>query len=194
MIGFIDSIVVHSLLTTINYNNSQLVFSRTLPWLSRTRSILVLRLSPLYFVLCPLIIHRHGPLGKHVTSQECVFCGSLPSNGCHSGESVTSGIYLPSRCLAMVIYITICMWHFEMFCCTSRRWFILCLFLYILPCVGRGKLSVLIGPSRVGFLPENRETRLRKTSFQIRNRTMGDVQKGNNLINSHCHSFLNLGS
>jgi hypothetical protein len=32
----------------------------------------------------------------------------LPSNGCHSTfDSVTSGTYLPNRCLAMVIYVTI---------------------------------------------------------------------------------------
>jgi hypothetical protein len=37
-------LLLQSLVITINYNNSQSIFSRTLPWLLRTRSILVLRL------------------------------------------------------------------------------------------------------------------------------------------------------
>jgi hypothetical protein len=110
MIGFIDAFVVF-LLITINYKNSQSIFSRTLlPRLPRTRSILVLvvRFSPLYFVLCLLIIPRHGPHGKHATCQECVYIGSLPSNGCPSVfGSVTSGKCLLSRCLSMVVCVTI---------------------------------------------------------------------------------------
>jgi hypothetical protein len=43
MIGFTDAFFVQSLLTTINYNNWQSISSRTLlPWLPRSRSILVL--------------------------------------------------------------------------------------------------------------------------------------------------------
>jgi hypothetical protein len=40
--------------------------------------------------------------------QECVFIGRLPSNGYRSVvESVTPGLCLPSRCIAMVICVTI---------------------------------------------------------------------------------------
>jgi hypothetical protein len=42
MFEFIDTFFVQSLLITINYNNSQSIFSRTLPpWLPRTRPIRV---------------------------------------------------------------------------------------------------------------------------------------------------------
>jgi hypothetical protein len=49
------------------------------------------------------------PCKMHVTfCQECVFIGSLPSSGCPSiVESVTSGMFLLSRCLAIVICVTI---------------------------------------------------------------------------------------
>jgi hypothetical protein len=39
--------------------------------------------------------------------QECVFIGPLPSNGYSIVESVTSGMFLPSRCLAMGMCVTI---------------------------------------------------------------------------------------
>jgi hypothetical protein len=39
--------------------------------------------------------------------QKWVFIGPLPSNGYPIVESVTSGMCLPSRCLAMGIYVTI---------------------------------------------------------------------------------------
>jgi hypothetical protein len=46
--------------------------------------------SLLYSVLCPLIIPRHGPHGKHVTCyQECLLIGSLHSCGCPIVESIT---------------------------------------------------------------------------------------------------------
>jgi hypothetical protein len=65
--------------------------------------------DPPYSFICPLIIPRHGSHGKHLFCyQECVFIGPLPTNGCPSiVESVTPGMCLRSRCLAMVIYITI---------------------------------------------------------------------------------------
>jgi hypothetical protein len=49
------------------------------------------------------------PHKTHVTCcQECIFIGSLPSSSCPSVvESVTSWMFLPSRCLAMVICVTI---------------------------------------------------------------------------------------
>jgi hypothetical protein len=39
--------------------------------------------------------------------QECVFIGSLPSDGCPSIVERTSGMCLSSRCVAMVIRVTI---------------------------------------------------------------------------------------
>jgi hypothetical protein len=63
--------------------------------------------TPLYFVSYPLIIPRHVPDGKHFF-YECVFIGALPIDGCPSiVESVTSGMCLPSRCLAMITCVTI---------------------------------------------------------------------------------------
>jgi hypothetical protein len=59
--------------------------------ITRTRSILVLvfHCSPLYSVLCPLIISRHGATENTVFCyQECVFIGSLPSNRCRIGPRV----------------------------------------------------------------------------------------------------------
>jgi hypothetical protein len=51
------------------------------------------------------VFPRHGPPS---TENTCVFIGSLPSNGCPNiVESVTPGMFLPSRCLAMVTYVTI---------------------------------------------------------------------------------------
>jgi hypothetical protein len=61
-----------------------------------------------------LIIPQHEPHGKHFSSvvSECVFIGPLPSNGCLSMiESVTPGMCVPSRCLSMVICVTICTYH-----------------------------------------------------------------------------------
>jgi hypothetical protein len=57
-----------------------------------------------------LIFPRHRPHGKHFSSVllECVFIGPLPSNGCPSNvETVTPGMCLWSRCLAVVAYVTI---------------------------------------------------------------------------------------
>jgi hypothetical protein len=51
------------------------------------------------------------PRKTRVMGQECDFIGSLPSNGCPSiVESLTLGICLPSRCLAMFICVTICLY------------------------------------------------------------------------------------
>jgi hypothetical protein len=117
-IGFIDTFFVHSLLITINYKDSHSIFSRTLlPWLPRTRSILILilRLSPLYFVvLCSVLFYNSSartPRKTLVICKECLCICSLPSNGCPSlVESVTSGMFLPSRCLAMINCVTILLW------------------------------------------------------------------------------------
>jgi hypothetical protein len=69
---------------------------------SRFRSTTVLRSVPSYNSTA------RTPRRTCVTCQECVFTGLLPSNGCPSFvESVISGMCLPSRCLAVVICITI---------------------------------------------------------------------------------------
>jgi hypothetical protein len=58
-----------------------------------------------YSFLCTLIIPWHVPRGKHLLCyQECVFIDTLPSKGWPSKVvSVTPGMCLSSRCLAMVM-------------------------------------------------------------------------------------------
>jgi hypothetical protein len=76
--------------------------------LNWTPLLLVLPLTPPYSFLCLLIIPRHGPPENTVfCCQECVFISPLPSNRCPIVESLTSGMCLPSRCLAMGISITV---------------------------------------------------------------------------------------
>jgi hypothetical protein len=71
-------------------------------------SVVLLQLPASELLLCPLIIPRHGPHGGHFPSVvlECVFIGPLPSDGCPI-ESVNPGVCLPSRCLAMIICVTV---------------------------------------------------------------------------------------
>jgi hypothetical protein len=78
--------------------------------------------SLLYSVLYPLIIPRHGPHGKPSCYQECVLIGLLPSYGCPIVASVISGMCLPSRCLVMVICVTI-LWKYRSACVLCRsKW------------------------------------------------------------------------
>jgi hypothetical protein len=115
-------------LITINYNNSQSIFSRTLlSWLPRTRSILflILRLTQIWFLIrfcTTYILSRRTHRKHHFCCQECVFIGPLPSNGCYLlslivvritqqravyQESASVGTFLSSRYLAVGRYVTI---------------------------------------------------------------------------------------
>jgi hypothetical protein len=65
-------LLLKSLLIIIDYNNSQSIFSRTLLWLARTRSILVLRLLPdlrLHCFIASRRIHR-----KHIRCPTMDIC------------------------------------------------------------------------------------------------------------------------
>jgi hypothetical protein len=83
--------------------------------------------TPLYFiVICRMPFYNSSartPRKTRVTCQKCVFIGSLPSDGCPSVvESVTSGMCLPSHCLAMIICVT--MWfckHFPLIGILDQR-------------------------------------------------------------------------
>lgn len=73
-------------------------------------------LQPPVSLLRPLIISLHGLHGKLFPSVvlECVSIGLLPSNGWLSNvESVIPGLYLPSRCRAMVVWVTILSQNFN---------------------------------------------------------------------------------
>jgi hypothetical protein len=63
-IGLLEYVVLRSLLITLNYSA---IANLPTSQITRTRSILVLRFcfTPLYSILCPLIIPRHGPHRKH---------------------------------------------------------------------------------------------------------------------------------
>jgi hypothetical protein len=67
-----------------------------------------------YDYLCPLITPRHGPHGKHrlllSRSQECVFIGPLPSNGCPIVENVCFGNVFTEPLQAMDACFKI-LWH-----------------------------------------------------------------------------------
>jgi hypothetical protein len=90
-------LLLQSLLIKINYNNSQSIFSRPLlPWLPRTRPILIPVLRLLIYDWTTYIVSRRirrkhirypamdmcEPHGKHLfCCQKCVLIGPLPSNG-----------------------------------------------------------------------------------------------------------------
>jgi hypothetical protein len=114
-IGWLDLLPpsLYNLLFTINYKNSQSIFSRTLlPWLSRAHPILVLVLwlTPLYFVVLYSLPSYNSSIRKtRVTCQECVFIGSLLINGCPTiVESVISGMCFPNRCVAVLTWVVLC--------------------------------------------------------------------------------------
>jgi hypothetical protein len=112
------SLLLQSLLITINYNNSQSISSRTLlPWLPRTRSILVLVLRLLIYdwttyihvisrthrkhICCPAM-DICEPHRKHLFL--CCIYSTLNSNGsCPIAACVfvVAEMCLATRCLAM---------------------------------------------------------------------------------------------
>jgi hypothetical protein len=74
MTGFINTFLVQSLLITISYKNLHSIFSRTpLPWLPRTRSILilVLRLDYLY------VQSRGGPAENTSVAQQWIYVSHI---------------------------------------------------------------------------------------------------------------------
>jgi hypothetical protein len=105
-----------SFTSSLNYNQ---LYRCDLPTsqITRTRSILVLlpTCTPLYSSSHSVPSYNFSartPRKTHDTCyQKCVFIGSLPSSGCPVFESVTSGMCLPSRCLAMIIRMPISAWH-----------------------------------------------------------------------------------
>jgi hypothetical protein len=128
-LGLDDSINLHllvqSLVITINYNNSQSIFSRTLlPWLPRTRSflVLVLRLTLIYdwtiYIVSRRIHRKHirflamdicEPHRKHRVLYCCIY-SALHSNGSYPIVAcifVAAGMCLPSSCQQTGVHVTI---------------------------------------------------------------------------------------
>jgi hypothetical protein len=97
----------HSYIPTGYSTGTILISNWTHPLLRCTPSILILCCT---LVLCPLIIPRHGPHGKHVsrvTKNACLLDRYLAMVVLPLFRAYALGICLHSRCLAMGICVTI---------------------------------------------------------------------------------------
>jgi hypothetical protein len=123
-IGWLGLLItpLQSLVITINYNSSQQIFSRTLlPWLPRTRSILV------HIWFCSVLLYNLEANIENTASSIVVYTAPLHNNGSYlivACVFVAAGMCLPSRSLVMIL-------HVRIFCLIKRKCIIILVSIFL---------------------------------------------------------------